>query len=241
MSLNPLRVGLCGAGLARAGAALALLLGAAQAGATTYTVPLQFNLTLDPPLCSLTVGGVTANAGTPTPTTGPVVNLTPTAGLAADSSQAFVERMAGLEDTTGAKPGLIHASAPFKSRRMLAPPTVSVTCTADTVMTAKLERAAKTTNTWAAKQGGKPGEGQAGTLPIGMTLGIASFAGQIGVTPPTPGSNTDSGSTSFKTVTASGSAQPLIMEVVIYGSNTSTLTASHAGLWLYEFSVSLEF
>ncbi len=51
--LNPLCAALRGAHLARAGAMLVLALGAAQAGATTYTVPLQFNTTLAAPVCTI--------------------------------------------------------------------------------------------------------------------------------------------------------------------------------------------
>jgi len=240
--ISPLRNALRKAGLARTGAMLALALGAAQAGAVTYTVPLNFTINLAAPVCSLTVGSVTADATTPTPATGVTVNLTPTA-LAVSASPIAI--LNGIPGTTSIASNAFPAVAWMSEtgRYLNSPPSASVTCTAGTPITARLSKASSATN--ASSPGnsfmaGAPGAGQSGTLPIGMLMGIASFAGATGA----------AGSSAATTInaqqpalsgTATGSAQTLALTAALYATGTTALSSSYAGLWTYSFNVHLDF
>ncbi len=248
-----------GAGLARTGAMLALALGAAQAGAVTYTVPLQFNITLTPPVCTLTVLSLTADVNTPTQTltTGNMVNLTPSDLSVINTPNNIVLAMATgagatLTAYTSSAPGLHGSSGNNQVKRVTTPPAASATCTAGTPMTAKVKAA--TSSQWStpattgfttagAYMVGSPASGQAGTLPIGMLMGIATFAGTTTVTSASgSGSTTISNSDPALSQTATGNPQAIGLTAAVFANNsTTTLTASYAGTWVYNFDVTLDF
>ncbi len=240
--LRPLGAKICRTALAtRTAAAFVLALGAAQAGATTHTVPLQFNLTLTAPVCSLTVGTVTANAATPTPATGVTMNLTPTSLAVIASPNTIAGTIPGFTAITANAPGIHGSSGYTVAKRMDTPPTASATCTLGTPMTARVTKASTSTNASPATtyMAGAPGAGQTGTLPIGMLMGIASFGGVSGVS----GSGGTTLGTTVPTVaaTATGAAQALNLTAAIYANSTTLLTASQSGLWTYGFNVNLDF
>ncbi len=249
-----------GAGLARTGAMLALALGAAQAGAATYTVPLQFNITLTAPVCTLAVGPTTTVTNDPvgSPTTGATVvtDLTPAANpVAATNTPNGI--LSALSTTllsahfTGDSAGVHGSSSYTVQRRILtaAMPTVQATCTAGTPMTATVARAAGSVNSTGANglalSGftlGKVGGTQtAANLPIGMLMGIVSFDGTAGTT----GVNgtTSASQTPTVTKTATGNGQTLTLAGVLYANDgTTMLTATgYAGLWTYTYNLTLAF
>ena len=139
---STLRAALGGAGLARTGAMLALALGAAQAGAaTTYTVPLQFNITLSPPVCTLKVLTLTADAGTDAPalTSGNMVNLATMS--VSKSPQDIVAAMTTTTSLlTGASAGFHTLNYGIGQRFVTTPPTATANCTAGTPMIATITR-----------------------------------------------------------------------------------------------------
>ena len=224
--------------------AIALALAASQAGATTYSVPLQFTLSLTAPVCSLTVGGVTADATTPTPATGVTVDLTPTPLAVISSPNTIIANIPGTSVHPGNGPGL-EATGLSNGRRILnLPPSASATCTAGTPMTARISKASNATSTVgidANYMAGTPGAGQSGTLPIGMLMGISSFAGVTGPVSSGGSAVTYGNNQPSVAATANGSAQPLALTVGIYSNSTTPLTASYAGLWTYSFNVNLDF
>lgn len=234
------------AGLARAGALLALALGAAQAGATTYNVPLQFNITLAAPVCSLTVGGVTADATTPVQASGPVVDLTPTPLPAISSPNAVVGTgLAHLTvPITAEGPGLAFNGTYNQERRLSSPPPVEAVCTVGTPMTARLTKASSARPDsqagihTTAFMAGAPGAQQEGTLPIGMLMGIASFGGVAGVT---GFQGTADTGTHPVAITATGSPQTLALTAAFYANNSLPMNSNRAGLWTYRFNVHLDF
>ena len=238
---NSLCTALRRVGLARTGAALAVALGATQVGATTYTVPLQFNLTLTAPVCSLTVGTVTADATTPTPATGVTVNLTPTPLAVIASPNTIVGAIPAFTTITVGAPGIALPGVTV-AKRMDSPPSASATCTVGTPMTARISRgvsAATVTLAGTVLMAGSPGSGQSGTLPIGMLMGIASFGGVAGTS---GGGGTTAGTTEpTVSATATGSAQALNLTTAVYANSTTLLTASQAGLWTYSYNVNLDF
>lgn len=255
--LSPLCAALRGAGIARAGAMLALALGAAQAGAAIYTVPLQFNITLTAPVCTLTVGSTTV---TNDPATSPgatvVTDLTPAAfPVAATNTPNGI--LSALSTTllsthfTGDSAGVHGSSGYTVQRRILAAamPAVSATCTAGTPMTAVITRAVgsqnSTGNFGLAASGftlGKAGAGSqtATSLPIGMLMGIVGFDGTPGLTGV---SGTTSGvQTPTVTKTATGSGQTLTLAGVLYANDTTMLTSTaYAGQWTYTYNLTLAF
>ena len=238
---SPLRAALGGAGLARTGALLALALGAAQAGATTYTVPLQFNITLAAPVCTLTVGGITANATTPVQSSIHTVDLTPTPLSAISSPNTIVSTLPATITVPGDSAGVTDQTG-FTVRRLLtSPPTASATCTLGTPMTARVTKGHALTNTLTPfNMPGLPGAGQTPTtLPIGMLMGIASFAGVAGATG-VPGTTYNTSLPSVS-ATATGSAQPLVLTAGIYAQSATALGGNYAGLWYFPFNVHLDF
>ena len=224
--------------------AIALALAASQAGATTYSVPLQFTLSLTAPVCSLTVGSVTADATTPTPATGVTVDLTPTPLAVIASPNTIIANIPGTSVITANGPGLEATGLSNGRRKLDVPPTASVTCTTGTPMTARISKASSVTSTVgidANYMAGAPGAGQSGSLPIGMLMGISSFAG---VTAPVSSSGsavTYGNNQPSVSATANGSSQPLALTAGIYSNSTTPLTASYAGLWTYSFNVNLDF
>lgn len=243
--LNPLCAALRGAHLARAGAMLALALGAAQAGAVTYTVPLQFNITLVAPVCSLTVGGTatvdatTANGVHPT---GHTVDLTPTAVSAIATPAGILSSLYGTAPVTVSGPGISFASGQVNVRLEAAnTPEAWATCTAGTPMTARVTAGSTLSNTnpGAGYMAGTPGGSQTpASLPIGMLMGISAFAGVTGAS----GSMTWSGGQPSVAATASGVPQALGLTAMLYTNPAATaLSAAYAGLWTYKFNVNLDF
>lgn len=244
------------AGLARTGAMLALALGAAQAGAVTYTVPLQFNITLTPPVCSLTVGGITADAALPLQTNIAIVKLTNPSLAVINTPNGIVNAMITamtLSTYTSNAPGLASSGASVQYGRVATPPTASATCTAGTPMTAKVKAAANSAWSILASSGmatnayvvGSPGSGQTpgSTLPIGMLMGIASFAGTTTVLGTSgSGGTTISNAEPSVSQTATGSPQAIVLTPAVFANNsTTTLGASSAGEWIYNFIVTLDF
>lgn len=239
--LSPLCIRVQRAGLVRTGAALVLALAAAQAGAVTHTVPLQFNLTLTAPVCSLTVDTATADAATPT-ATGVTVNLTPTAMSTTSSPNTIANTIPGFTAFTASAAGIYRPSGIAVTKRMDSPPTASVTCSAGTPMTVRLAQGPGTfthASLGLPYMAGKPGAGQPGTLPIGMLMGLASF-GAASSANGAVGTTLNATEPSLGT-TATGSAQALNLTAAIYANSTTLLTASEAGLWTYHFNVNLDF
>ena len=259
--LSTLCAALGGAGLARTGAMLALALGAAQAGAATYTVPLQFNITLTPPVCTLAVGPTTTVTNDPitAPTTGDTVitDLTPAAYPVAVSNTP--NGILGALSTTllsnhftGDSAG-VHGTSGYTVQRRILPaamPAVVATCTTGTPMTARIARAGGSVNSTGANglvtSGftlGTKGTGSqtATNLPIGMLMGIVSFDGTAGTT----GVNgtTSASQTPTVTKTANGSAQPLTLAGVLYANDGATMFTStgYAGQWTYTYNLTLAF
>ena len=249
---STLRAALGGAGLARTGAMLALALGAAQAGATTYTVPLQFNITLTAPVCTLTVLNLTADAvtGAPALTTANMVNLTPDALSVINTPNAIVAAMSNTLTTyTSNAPGLHGSSSNNQVRRVTTPPTASATCTAGTPMTAKVKAAS--TSAWSATGSGltsgaytvgSPADSQSGTLPIAVAMGIASFAGTTSVSGVSgvAGTTVSNGEPSVSQ-TATGAPQAIGLTAAVFANSTTILTGGYAGKWVYNFDVKLDF
>ena len=221
--------------------AIALALAASHAGATTYSVPLQFTLSLTAPVCSLTVGSVTADATTPTPATGVTVDLTPSPLAVIASPNTIASSIPGFTAFTAHAPGLDFYAPYAVSKRMDTPPTASATCTSGTPMTARLTKQSSATNPspTTAYIAGAAGSGQSGTLPIAMAIGIASFGGVAGVSG--PGGVTANSTQPTVSVTATGSAQPLILTAAVYANSATPLTTTYAGLWTYSFGVNLDF
>lgn len=245
------------AGLARTGAMLALALGAAQAGAVTYTVPLQFNITLTPPVCTLTVLSLTADVLKIDPdlNDGNKVNLTNPSLAVINTPNDLVLAMASaptntLEAYTSSAPGFHGSSGYNQIKRVRTAPTASATCTAGTPMTAKVKAALNSPWSVLATSGmttgaymlGSPTSGQGGTLPIGMLMGIATFAGTATVTSASgSGSTTISNNDPGLTQTATGSAQAIGLTASVFANNSTTLSANYAGIWVYNFIVTLDF
>ena len=231
------------AGLARTGAMLALALGAAQAGATTYTVPLQFNLTLTPPVCSLTVLSLTADASGATPTIVPgnVVDLTGTTPpLATSDPTAIVLGLPGTSNITANGAGVYNA--PGATARRMLPIQTWVKCTSGTPMSATVTKASLLNNAavGANYMAGAPASSQTlESLPIGMLMGITSFAGQPGNTTTTWGGATAKGTA--PSAIADGELQALNLAAAVYASTNAPLSGSYAGNWSYSFSVNLDF
>ena len=221
--------------------AIALALAASQAGATTYTVPLQFTLNLTAPVCSLTVGSVTADATTPTPTTGANVNLTPTALSAISNPVALLASIPGTTTYTTGSPGLAYDSGTVNpnARKVNTMPTASATCTVGTPMTARISKGVANSLFSNYYMAGQPGSGQSGTLAIGMAMGIASFGSVTAGS--TASSTTFTTNTASINATATGSAQPLVLTGMLAANSTTALSASSAGDWYYPFTVNLEF
>lgn len=247
---STLRAARGGAGLARTGALLALALGAAQAGATTYTVPLQFNITLTAPVCSLTVGGQTVTTtGATSTTTGssPIVNLTPLVQpLVTAAPRDIVAAMTGLTTYTADAAGLSFpaTSHTFISRYVTTPPTAKALCTAGTPMTASVSKISLATSTPILNSnymaGTSSDAAQTATLPIGMLMGIAKFGtsnGVSGLSGVTWGSTVPTVS-----ATATGSDQDILLTASVHGpTSTVALSSSMAGQWTYKFNVNLDF
>lgn len=242
------------AGLARTGAMLALALGAAQAGAVTYTVPLQFNITLTPPVCTLTVHNLTADVITPTQLLtndpgGNMMDLTVPPLAVINSPNAIVTAMTTLAVYTSNAPGLHGTSSNTVVRRVSTPPTAFATCTAGTPMIAKVK--ASTGSQWSASGSGltsgaymvgSPGSNQSGTLPIGMLMGIASFAGTTTATGVSGSGGTNISNTEAAvSQTATGAPQAIVLTPAVFASNSNMLSASSAGSWVYNFDVTLTF
>ena len=235
---STLRAALGGAGLARTGAMLALALGAAQAGAaTTYTVPLQFNITLSPPVCTLKVLTLTADAGTDAPalTSGNMVNLATMS--VSKSPQDIVAAMTTTTSLlTGASAGFHTLNYGIGQRFVTTPPTATANCTAGTPMIATITRGSL------ASSGSAMGGSQAGnanTLPIGMYMGIASFSGNAGAS----GQTGVTWTTNVPTVpgVATGQDQAIVLTAALYASSTTVLSSDYAGTWIYPFNVNLAF
>ena len=233
---SPLRAALGGAGLARTGALLALALGAAQAGATTYTVPLQFNITLAAPVCTLTVGGITANSTTPTPTTGVVVDLTPTPISVIGTPVGILGAMSTLTTFTADAPGLFNTA--YTNRRVTSPPAAAANCSLGTPMTLRVTKGTALTNS-SPSANGMPGIRGTDTLPIAMSMGIASFGGTNG----TNGQNGTTWATNVPavSVTGTGADQTIALTAAMHASSTTPLTPASAGTWQYPFNVNLDF
>ncbi len=229
-----------------AGPALALALGIAlmaeQTGAaTTYTVPLQFSITLGAPVCSLKVDSATADNATPLPLTGVTLNLTPTPLPVADSPNGIVSKLAGF-DITANGAGVFHDPAFGAMKFISTPPTASATCEPGTPLTARIAKAStavSNTGITSAYMAGAPGSGQSGTLPIGMLMGLWSFADTPGTTG--SGGTTLNAAEPYVTTMASGGAQTLTLAAAVYANSDTVLTAEHAGLWTYSFNVHLDF
>ena len=221
--------------------ALALALAASQAGATTYSVPLQFTLSLTAPVCSLTVGSVTADATTPTPATGVTVNLTPTPLSVVSTPISLLASIPGTSTYTTSAPGLYtagEAGSP-NARKLDNMPAASATCTAGTPMTARIIRGAPNNVASNAYMAGRPGSGQSGTLPIGMAMGIAGF-GSV-VAPSTRSSTTLVTEDAAISTVATGTAQSLQLTAMFATNISTALSASYAGDWFYPFTVNLDF
>lgn len=223
-------------------ALLSFVLAAAHAGAgTTITVPLEFTMDVQEPVCSLTVGGATADAGTPSHASGVLVNLTPMPLSVLSSPNGIVNSLPGTSAIAASAPGLL-SGAPFPGNRKLdAPPAAFVTCSAGTPMIARITRTSAATH---ASPGvnflaGAAGSGQSGTLPVGMLMGIQSFAGVAGAT---GASGTTYGSAQPSvSATSNGVAQSLVLTAAIYGNSSTPLSATQAGLWTYSFNINLDF
>lgn len=232
----------CGVLVARLGAVWALTLVASQAGAgPTVTVPLEFTLDVQEPVCSLTVGSATADANTPIHVSGVLVNLTPMPLSVVSSPNGIVNSMPGTSTIASNAAGLF-SGAPFPGNRKLdAPPAAFVMCSAGTPMIARVTRvsAASHASPGSNYMAGSPGSGQAGTLPVGMLMGIQSFAGSDGVTGAS--GTTYGGGQPSVSATSNGLAQPLVLTAAIYANSTAPLSVAYAGLWTYSFNVSLEF
>ena len=218
---------------------LAMALAASQAGATTYSVPLQFHISLRAPVCSLTLSSTTADATTPIQSTGPSVNLTPSP-IVLNSPNAIVGALPNTTTITATSPGVNTASA-FAEKRLLAAgstPTGSVTCEAGTPVTLRLSKplgAAIAGNYMAGVNAAQPSL----TLPIHMLMGIASFAGINGVVG--AGGTTTGTTEPTVSATATGAAQAFALTAAIHANSSTVLDSSYAGLWTYTFNVNLDF
>jgi type 1 fimbria pilin len=249
--LSTLCAALGGAGLARTGAMLALALGAAQAGAVTYTVPLQFNITLAPPVCSLTVGDQVVN-GTGTTGVNPIVNLTAAGDLPVINSPVALLGLLNSvsEQILGTAAGVwFDGNFGAQQRRINVAntPTASANCTLGTPMVAKVARVLGTST---------PGTGwlsghllpvhatnaQAPTPLLGMLMGISRFGAQAGLLG-SAGGTTANGVVPTVSITADGTNQDIVLAAALYTqpTNTTPLTGSSAGTWSYNFNVSLDF
>ena len=231
---------------ARLGAMLALGLASAHANAsTTITVPLEFTLDVQEPVCSLTVGGATLSGATgdtgDKSHKGVLIDLTILPLSVLLSPNGIVKNVPGTSTIDASGPGLFSA-APFPGNRKLdTPPAAFVMCSAGTPMIARVTRisAASHASPGTSYMAGTPGSGQAGTLPVGMLMGIQRFADTDGVTGAS--GTTYGGGQPSVSATSNGSAQPLLLTAGIYANSTTPLTAAYAGNWTYSFSVSLEF
>jgi len=208
------------AGLARTGAMFALALGAAQAGATTYTVPLTFQITLAAPVCSLTVDTVTADANTPTPSGGVTVNLTPTSVSATAKTSDIVNSLPNTTTFSGHASGLYHNADPAQ-RRLNSLPTAQAKCTQNTPMTARLTRDTTATNAYISSTMavGRRGGSASDTLPIGMVMGITQF-----------GTSTNASPTAQNTTWGSYQSQlPDVQLRYAFGTGSAPLSCSGGG------------
>lgn len=248
--LNTLSAALRGAGLARAGAMIALALGAAHVSAqTTYTVPLTFNITLAAPECSLTVtsptGSSTADKNNIGSVSAVTMNLTPTPLSVGGSPNDVLTTMGatGMTSFGASSAGIYHVGTTVQ-RRLSNPPTATATCSSGTYMTVSVTKTSTTPlGTDTAIMGGSPTQaGQAASLPIGMLMGIASFGG---TTNPTSGqASTTYGAAGAKPtqgITASGASQAIGLTAALYANSTTKLLSTHVGTWTYGFNVNLEF
>lgn len=251
--LNPLCAALRGAHLARAGAMLALALGAAQAGAVTYTVPLQFNITLVAPVCSLTVGGTatvdatTANGVHPT---GHTVDLTPSTATplsAISSPNTIAAGLTGIatSNITANAFGVALKSTWAVQRLITSLPAAEVLCTSGTPVIARLSKgstafsAVGIDNTVQAGAAGSLQSIPGTTLPVGMLMGMSSFAGTNGAS----GTAGTTNSASEPTIAgvATGSVQNIALTAAVYAHSPAALPSAAAGLWTYKFNVNLDF
>ncbi len=237
-----------GAGLARTGAMLALALGAAQAGATTYTVPLQFNITLAAPVCNLKVGGNLVDSSTAAVGSTVVTNLTPTSILATSSPLTILGALPGMTNFTTSSPGLYAGASMITgatSRSLDAPPAATAQCTLGTPMKVTVANAAGFVTTSALSSGAQAGKPSVGTmtpaaLPIGMLMGLASFGSATAATGSLAGITWNNAKPELST-TATGLEQTIGLTVAAYATSNTNLPSGAAGLWSYNFDVSLDF
>ena len=221
--------------------AIALVMAASQAGATTYSVPLQFTLNLTAPVCSLTVGSATADVTTPVHATGVSVNLTPTPLSVLSTPVGLIASIPGTTAYTASAAGLFYnATGTPNARKLDSMPAASATCTVGTPMTATITRGAANTLFGSTMMAGQAGSGQSGNLPVGMMMGISAFDSVVGASN-NAGNTYGSTSNASISTTASGSAQPLVLTATLAASQTTALTASYAGDWYYPFTVNLNF
>ena len=222
---------------------LTLALAASQAGATTYSVPLQFNLSLTGPVCSLTVGSATADATTPVHATGVSINLSPTPLSVSMSPVALIGSLPGTVAYSADAPGYRYefVNTP-NARRLTSMPAASATCTSGTPMNATLTKGVPGTLFGVGlteMMAGQPGSGQSGTLPVGMAMGIASFGSVTGVVGHL--STTIAAANASISTTANGTAQSLALTAMVAALSTTVLSSSYAGDWYYPFTVNLNF
>lgn len=212
-----------------------------QSGATTYSVPLRFAIDLAPPVCSLSVDSATASDAVPLPLTGATVNLTPTPLPVADSPNGIVSKLTGIDITSNGA-GVFHDPAFDTMKYIGTPPTALATCSPGTPLTARISKGSSAVSQMgitSAYMAGAPGSGQTGTLPIGMLMGLWSFAGSPGAVG--SGGTTLGAAEPQVTTTATGGGQSLVLVAAIYANSDTPLTADHAGLWTYRFDVHLDF
>lgn len=214
-------------------------LGTGQANAgPAVAVPLEFTLNVAPPVCSLTLGGGTASSLAQPASV--LVDLTPTPLSVLNSPNGIVKSLPGTSAIASSGPGLLSASFPG-SRKLDAPPVAFVACTAGTLMTARVTATFSATHASLGPffMAGSPGAGQASTLPVGMLMGIESFAGVSGASGAS--GTTYSGKEPSVTALSTGMAQPLTLTAAFYANSAAPLSAAHAGLWTYRFNVNLDF
>ncbi len=227
-----------GAGLARTGAMLALALGAAQAGATTYTVPLQFNITLSPPVCTLKVLNLTADANTNAPALTPDNTVTLATMAVSKTPMEIVAAMTTTSPLTGPSAGFHSLNYGTGQRFVTTPPTATANCTAGTPMTATITKGSTVLN-GSAMGGTRVGDATNTILPIGMYMGIVSFSGNNGAS----GQTGVTWTTNVPTVpgVATGLDQPIVLSAALYANSTTVLSSDYAGTWIYPFNVNLNF
>lgn len=127
---------------------------------------------------------------------------------------------------------------------LTAPPTAKVICTTGTPMTARVTKGSALTNPLIAlNMPGLPGSSQnvgtPNTLPVGMVMGIVSFAGFAGAVG-VPGTTYGSALPSVS-ATANGSEQDLVLSAGVYSNSIVPLNGTYAGKWYFPFNVSLDF